>query len=312
MVPHGLLLPVLPGTRHLTVGGAVAADVHGKNHRRDGSIASWIEEIELLDGQGELRFVSREQDPEAFFATVGGMGLTGDHPRGHAPASPRPQHSAAGDSTAAAQPGRGADRAAGGIQPVLAWPGSIPLRAAAGLGRGIVELGDHLPAPEPTAEPGQLGYRPGRLLRAPQLPFCPVTPRTARAFNTAVVPQGPRHPGQDGRAARVLSPARCGQRLEPRAGPRRDRAVSVRRARRRRVPGDRPCAARPARMRAVPGHAEALRAGQRRATVVPAAGLVAGRRPARRATPGCDRCWTTWTGRSRPRAAGYTWPRTPG
>ena len=51
--------------------------MHGKNHRRDGSIASWIEEIELLDGQGELRFVSREQDPEGFFATIGGMGLTG-------------------------------------------------------------------------------------------------------------------------------------------------------------------------------------------------------------------------------------------
>ena len=77
MVPNGLLLPVLPGTRHLTLGGAVAADVHGKNHHRDGSIACWIEEIELLDGQGELRFVSREQDPEAFFATIGGMGLTG-------------------------------------------------------------------------------------------------------------------------------------------------------------------------------------------------------------------------------------------
>ena len=42
-VPQGLLLPVLPGTRHLTVGGAVAADVHGKNQRRDGSIAAWID-----------------------------------------------------------------------------------------------------------------------------------------------------------------------------------------------------------------------------------------------------------------------------
>ena len=55
LVPHGLLLPVLPGTRHITVGGAIAADVHGKNQRRDGSIAAWIEEIELLDGTGKLR-----------------------------------------------------------------------------------------------------------------------------------------------------------------------------------------------------------------------------------------------------------------
>ncbi len=54
IVPQGLLLPVLPGTRHLTVGGAVAADVHGKNQRSDGSMGRWIEEIELLDGTGEV------------------------------------------------------------------------------------------------------------------------------------------------------------------------------------------------------------------------------------------------------------------
>ncbi len=42
IVPEGLLLPVLPGTRHLTVGGAVGADVHGKNQRSDGSLGRWI------------------------------------------------------------------------------------------------------------------------------------------------------------------------------------------------------------------------------------------------------------------------------
>ncbi len=77
VVPHGLILPVLPGTRHLTMGGAVAADVHGKNQRRDGSIAAWIDEIELIDGRGSLRTLTPEGDPGAFWATVGGMGLTG-------------------------------------------------------------------------------------------------------------------------------------------------------------------------------------------------------------------------------------------
>jgi decaprenylphospho-beta-D-ribofuranose 2-oxidase len=183
MVPHGLLLPVLPGTRHLTLGGAVAADVHGKNHHRDGSIASWIEEIELLDGQGELRFLSREHDPEAFFATIGGMGLTGIILA--VTLRLRPVRSTLLQVTARRLPGLDAvltalERASS--QYSVAW---IDTTASdGGLGRGIVEFGDHLPAPEPVAELSRLGYRPGRLLRAPQLPFCPVTPRTARAFNS--------------------------------------------------------------------------------------------------------------------------------
>ena len=77
IVPEGLLLPVLPGTRHLTVGGAVAADVHGKNQRSDGGLGRWITEIEILDGTGEVRRLTPDGDPEWFRATVGGLGLTG-------------------------------------------------------------------------------------------------------------------------------------------------------------------------------------------------------------------------------------------
>src|SRR6201994_1799720 len=77
VVPHGLLPPVLPGTRHLTVGGAVAADVHGKNQHGDGSISAWLDEIDLLDGEGQRRQITAGGDPEAFRATAGGMGLTG-------------------------------------------------------------------------------------------------------------------------------------------------------------------------------------------------------------------------------------------
>ena len=74
---HGLTLPVVPGTRHLTVGGAIAADVHGKNHPVAGSIASQLVSFQLVTPGAGAREVSRESDAELFAATTGGMGLTG-------------------------------------------------------------------------------------------------------------------------------------------------------------------------------------------------------------------------------------------
>ncbi len=77
LLPRGFFLPVSPGTKFVTLGGAIANDVHGKNHHRDGSIANFITEITLLTGAGRLLTCSREHDPDAFHATLGGMGLTG-------------------------------------------------------------------------------------------------------------------------------------------------------------------------------------------------------------------------------------------
>lgn len=77
LAPQGLTLPVLPGTRHITLGGAIAADVHGKNHRDDGSFAHHVQSVCLCTPDGDLRQVSREREAELFHATVGGMGLTG-------------------------------------------------------------------------------------------------------------------------------------------------------------------------------------------------------------------------------------------
>ena len=74
---HGLTLPVVPGTRHLTVGGAIAADVHGKNHPAAGSFARGLVSFELVTPAGEPQEVTRESDAELFAATTGGMGLTG-------------------------------------------------------------------------------------------------------------------------------------------------------------------------------------------------------------------------------------------
>jgi len=76
-VPRGWFVPVTPGTKHVTVGGAIAADVHGKNHHVDGTFGEHVEAIELLLPSGELRRCSPTEEPELFWATVGGMGLTG-------------------------------------------------------------------------------------------------------------------------------------------------------------------------------------------------------------------------------------------
>lgn len=76
-VPQGWCLPVVPGTGHATVAGAVAADVHGKNHDHCGSFGSHIVEFDLLAASGEVRTVTPRNNPEVFWATVGGMGLTG-------------------------------------------------------------------------------------------------------------------------------------------------------------------------------------------------------------------------------------------
>jgi decaprenylphospho-beta-D-ribofuranose 2-oxidase len=76
-LPHGWFVPVSPGTRQVTIGGAIAADVHGKNHHGAGSFACHVREFTLLPPSGEPETVTPGGDPELFWATAGGMGLTG-------------------------------------------------------------------------------------------------------------------------------------------------------------------------------------------------------------------------------------------
>jgi decaprenylphospho-beta-D-ribofuranose 2-oxidase len=76
-LPLGWLLPVLPGTARITVGGAIASDVHGKNHPGAGSFGQHVVWLSLLHPDGTTSEVSAVQDPDAFWATIGGMGLTG-------------------------------------------------------------------------------------------------------------------------------------------------------------------------------------------------------------------------------------------
>lgn len=75
VIPAGWLVPVLPGTQHVTVGGAIASDIHGKNHGAAGTFGAHVRSLELLTASGEAQ-VLRPTD-EMFGATLGGMGLTG-------------------------------------------------------------------------------------------------------------------------------------------------------------------------------------------------------------------------------------------
>ena len=76
-LPRGWFLPVTPGTKFVTVGGAIAADIHGKNHHKDGSFSNFVLDLRLLAPTGEVLLCSPTVNQEIFWATVGGMGLTG-------------------------------------------------------------------------------------------------------------------------------------------------------------------------------------------------------------------------------------------
>ena len=76
-VPKGWVMPVMPGTKQVTLGGMIASDVHGKNHSKQGSIGQHIVTLELMLADGTKQACSPTESPELFWATIGGMGLTG-------------------------------------------------------------------------------------------------------------------------------------------------------------------------------------------------------------------------------------------
>ena len=77
MLPQGYFPAVTPGTKFVSVGGAIAADVHGKNHHLEGSFGDHVLWLDLMDGAGTVRRCSPQENVELFNATIGGMGLTG-------------------------------------------------------------------------------------------------------------------------------------------------------------------------------------------------------------------------------------------
>ena len=76
LIPKGYFLPVVPGTKFITLGGAVAADIHGKNHYEAGTLANYVVAFDLFDGE-KIVTCNKDLHSKLFFETIGGMGLTG-------------------------------------------------------------------------------------------------------------------------------------------------------------------------------------------------------------------------------------------
>lgn len=77
ILPHGWFLAVVPGTKKISLGGAIASDIHGKNHHCEGSFSQHVLKLKLLTASGEIIECGPQQNKEAFQASCGGMGLTG-------------------------------------------------------------------------------------------------------------------------------------------------------------------------------------------------------------------------------------------
>ena len=77
IIPKGFFLPVTPGTKFITIGGAVASNIHGKNHHKEGAIAAYIQSFELMIETGEILHCSEQKNATLFANTIGGMGLMG-------------------------------------------------------------------------------------------------------------------------------------------------------------------------------------------------------------------------------------------
>jgi FAD/FMN-containing dehydrogenase len=185
-LPLGFFLPVTPGTRFVTVGGAIAADVHGKNRHRAGSFSNFVPDLEILTASGERVECSPERAPEVFWATVGGMGLTGFSTRARIrlrrveSAYVRVSFHKAGNLAEALELLAEGDQQ---HEHSVAWVDCIA--RGAGLGRSVVMLGQHAGAPEvPTMKWGPLALPMRRGVVVPfTLPLTPLRPWTVRAFN---------------------------------------------------------------------------------------------------------------------------------
>jgi decaprenylphospho-beta-D-ribofuranose 2-oxidase len=193
LAAHGLTLPVVPGTRHVTLAGAVASDIHGKNHHRDGGFARHVSSLSLCTPAGHCVDVSPRDNAELFHATLGGMGLTGVVVQATLRVEPLVEPWVLADvdrtdsfeQTLALMAGQERHRYS------VAW---LDLLAAGGrMGRAVVSRADPWPAGRAVAPgPGRRrirGQYPETLMRRPAvvvpdgLPAGLLRPAGVRAFN---------------------------------------------------------------------------------------------------------------------------------
>ena len=194
-LPRGWFPLVLPGTKFVTLGGAIAADVHGKNHHRDGSFRACVDWLEVMGPEGEVRRCSRQEDPALFDHTLGGMGLTGIVLR--AALRLRPVETGWIRQTTVAAPSLAATMAALEAAEATysaAWIDGFA--TGAGLGRGLVMLGEHtLRADLPPGLPA-FPAAPRRRLSVPMdLPHFALNRPGLRAANALYYRTGARKAG---------------------------------------------------------------------------------------------------------------------
>lgn len=188
---RGLFPPVTPGTRHVTLAGALASDVHGKNHHRDGAFSRHVRSFNLATPKGVFE-VTREADPELFLATAGGMGLSGVVLSLTLELLPVESRLISVDTERASDLDECMALMSSGDDAYrysVCWVDC--LKRGRGLGRGVLTRGNHVPA----AEAGR-SRRPGRAGPVLSIPLAPplrlVSEPLVRAFNEAWFRRAPR------------------------------------------------------------------------------------------------------------------------
>lgn len=194
LVPHGWFVPVTPGTRMVTVGGAIAADVHGKNHHLDGTFGSHVQSMVLVDGSGDVRTLDPATTPDAHWATIGGMGLTGIVTQATFDLIPITSSRISVDTERTKDLDDVMARMIDGDDAYrysVAWVDSVHPS-----GRGVLTRGDHATRDQLTGKDAAdpLGFEPKVLATAPGIvPNGLVNPLIMRAFNEAWFRKAPAH-----------------------------------------------------------------------------------------------------------------------
>ena len=200
-VPRGWFVPVTPGTRFVTVGGAIASDIHGKNHHFDGSFGQHVRSMRVLLSSGEIVRLSPEENAAWFWATVGGMGLTGVVldaeirmlKIGSSRVRVETERLTDFDAVVAAMSSDGADDT---YRYSVAWVDLVATGRS--MGRGVLTRGDHATAAEAGGGDDVLAYDPKvRLAAPPWVPNQLLNKLSIKAFNEVWYRKAPsrRHVG---------------------------------------------------------------------------------------------------------------------